>query len=65
PADGVYTMALAPAFGSVTLASLSGEYKLIIRSKDFSDEYRLIVEKDYARIEGDSTRHTKPYPFQY
>jgi len=62
PAEGVYTMALAPASAYVPISSLKGEYELVISSSDFTDIYKLVVvNRSSAYITGRETRHTKPY----
>lgn len=52
--------AFGPAVMHMDLENFYGEYELTIRSKDFSDKYKLTVREDFAFIEGDSTAHTKP-----
>jgi hypothetical protein len=51
---------VSPAAARVDLRTFSGEYELTIRSKNFTDKYKLIVRGNFAFIEGDSTAYTKP-----
>lgn len=47
----------------ISLDSLYGDYILTISSYNFSDNYKLIIGKNTARLVGDTTANTKPMPF--
>lgn len=50
--------AIGPAVTRIKTDLTAGTYKLIIRSKDFVDEYTLVISNAFIRLEGDSTINT-------